>query len=560
MSDKSSMGSVTGSRPVLSKPPPLPVHSEDDDDTKAESLGLPLQIRDSLVLLLLTLAADFCLYREWGPTGGSVLMIFTMALLWFLKGNVVPAKTWSLCAVISGLALVLAWNAWWLAVVMSVLATTLLAVSIWRPELNLLELFWAGGLTFLHAAHRLTGHWVSCRAYSKNPDRKEFPAQVIFVPIAVTLLFLVVFSSANPVISRELSKLGDYFSDFGTLMRACFNIGRTIFWLAGLLVFAALIRPVIKSEFIHDLLSMDSRLKSCATERGDDVNCRVAFSTLVCVNLLFLGYNCLDAVYLYFKASLPAGITWTAYTHAGCGWLTFGLFLSSLTLGFIFWNELNFHPRSKVLKQLAFIWIAQNAVLAVGTLRRIYMYVDYSGLTHLLLTGVYGSVLVLAGLVIMALKVHGNRSAIWLLRRYVAAFAAGLLILALTPHGWVCASFNVPRVLQDKPHAAWPIVLKKLPADALPALIPLMDYQSHDGNTAREKLVREGIAGLLGKELARLEIEQSRSWQHWQGSSVWALDQLRQVRVKINETAPSWFWEEALCRLKTDYDLSGSTR
>ena len=198
------------------------------------------------------------------------------------------------------------------------------------------------------------------------------------------------------------------------------------------------------------------------------------------------------AVYLYFKARLPAGITWTAYTHAGCGWLTFGLFLSSVVLGFIFWRKLNFHPKSDILKRIAYVWIVQNAVLALGTLRRIHMYIDYSGLTHLLL---------------------------WLLRRYIAAFATGLLVLVITPHGLVCATYNVSRILKEKPHATWPVVLKELPADAMPPIVSLLDYHRKDGDISKEKLVREGIAAILGQHLVRLEQEEDNSWSQWQASS-----------------------------------------
>jgi hypothetical protein len=318
-----------------------------------------------------------------------------------------------------------------------------------------------------------------------------------------------------------------------------------------------LIRPVVRAAAVERIQALDVALKP-----GDDTlkihtNYQVALATLVCVNVVFLAYNAMDAVYLYLKAALPAGISWTAYTHSGCKWLTFGLFLSTVVLGFIFWGDLNFHPRARQLKRLACAWIALNAVLAVGTLRRISMYIDYSGLTHLLLTGVYGSVLVMAGLAIMAVKVWKHHNAMWLLRRYVAAFAVGLTVLALTPHGYVCARYNVPRILAGKPHAIWPVVLKELPADALQPVIALLDYRREDGDAAKEKLVREGIAAILGQHLERLEREQGRPWTQWQASHWWALQHLRTVRDRIEATVPRDTWSSAHRRLKSDYDLSG---
>jgi hypothetical protein len=157
----------------------------------------------------------------------------------------------------------------------------------------------------------------------------------------------------------------------------------------------------------------------------------------------------------------------------------------------------------------------------------------------------------------MAVKVQANRNALWLLRRYIVAFAVGLVVLVLTPHGWVCATYNVARIQEEKPHALWPVCLKELPADALPALIPLLDYQRQDDDAAKEKLVREGIAGILGLHLLRLEKAQAEPWTRWQASSWWALKHLRPVRGRLQSIVPADRWEAARSRLKSDYDLSG---
>jgi len=531
---------------VISPPPmPPPDGKEKLSPERQEFLGLPLRRRDSAALLLLALLADICLYRAGGGAGGATLLLAIMATLLALKGKAITARPIKVGVVILALAAMLVWFSWWLAVLVATISIFRLAVGLWRPEWNLLESLWASVKSIFRSPIRLFGHFVACRESSRPSGRRALPARVIGIPIAVSVLFLIVFAAANPVLSRDFSTLWNHIGDFLERLSDYLNMHR-------------LIRPVARSEFIDRLMELTSRLKPCEITQRDEVNFLVAIITLVCVNLVFLGYNCIDAVYLYFKATLPAGITWTAYTHAGCGWLTFALFLSTVVLGFIFWHELNFHARAPLLKRLAFIWIAQNAVLAVGTLRRIYMYIDYSGLTHLLLTGVYGSLLVMAGLLIMTLKIHGNRNAIWLLRRYVSAFAIGLTILALTPIGFVCASYNVPRIQQQKLHAMWPIVLKDLTAEALPPIIPLMDYHRKDGNMAKQKLVREGVAAILGQHLVRLEQEEKRPWTQWQASSWWALKHLRDAREKIYATVPPEQWDIARERLVLDYDLSGA--
>ena len=269
-----------------------------------------------------------------------------------------------------------------------------------------------------------------------------------------------------------------------------------------------------------------------------------------------LAYNCIDANYLYFKATLPKGISWADYTHAGCGWLTFGLFVSTVVIGIMFWRRLNFHPQAGRLKLFCYVWAVQNGILAVGAIRRLQMYIDFSGLTHLRITGVYGSLLVASGLAIMVGKVRANRSLIWLLHNYVLAFCIALVVLVLTPSNRLCASYNAGKALEGKPRALRPICLKELAPGALPPLISLLDYSADDGDPDKTRLVREGIAAILGRHLERLEEEESESWTRWQLSSAWALKHLRNARADIDGVLAPIYRKEAEKRLRKNYDLS----
>lgn len=545
---------LPGGNQAAAPPPPI-------DAGHDLSRGPPLDRRATVALLALALLADICLYKSWGGSGGAVLLILTLLALPFVKGGRVANRPLATGGLAMALAAVLVWSAWWLAIVTALAALFVYAVKLWRPEWSLLESLWAGAGSALRAPARLVGHVARFRAAPRVAASPSVPARVILIPVAVSVVFVLVFAAANPVVASQLGRLWRHVADVLVHFTEYLSWGRIFFWLLWLLVFAALIRPVVHSRTVALILKADQPMAPGDPSPRDPANFQVALLTLVCVNALFLAYNALDAVYLYFKATLPDGITWSAYTHAGCGWLTFGLFLSTLVLGVIFWQTLNFHPRSGLLKRWAYGWIALNAVLAVGTLRRIHMYIDYSGLTHLLLTGVYGALLVMAGLAIMAVKVHRNHNTVWLMRRYVAAFATGIAALALTPHGYLCARYNVPRILADKPQAMWPVVLKRLPADALPPVIALLDYRRADGDLHKEKLVREGIAAILGQHLERLERDQARPWSQWQASSHWALKHLRAARDRIHATLPPEQWPEARKRLSTDYDLmSGAPR
>jgi hypothetical protein len=87
------------------------------------------------------------------------------------------------------------------------------------------------------------------------------------------------------------------------------------------------------------------------------------------------------------------------------------------------------------------------------------------------------------------------------------------------------------------PRALRPICLKKPSPAALPPLISLLDYKRADGDHERERLVRRGIAAILGTHLEQLD-QATTPWTRWQGSTHWAQRELEPLRQRILEITP----------------------
>lgn len=551
-----------------SGPPPVPVEESTPwyenllASLGERVLGLPVRRVDTLVTILLIVIADACLYDAPGGTGAACVVVACVVALHALAGGCLRGSDLVLPVVVVLAAGMMVWHSWWLLSVMVWASLVVLAVKLHRSDWRLLESLWAACWTMGMAPLKALGHIVAGAMRGADDGggaagkQRKVPVRAVVIPLAVCILFIFIFSAANPVVARLTE-------DFRRIVAECFDylfeaitIGRVFTWLLWMMLFAALIRPTAKSFFADFLAKLDQDLRKPAATKSDDGNYTTVLATLISINIVFLAYNCIDANYLWFKAALPGGITWADYTHAGCGWLTFGLFVSTLVIGVMFWRRLNFHPRADRLKLLCYVWAAQNGLLAVGAIRRLQMYIDYSGLTHLRITGIYGSILVASGLAIMVGKVRSNRSFTWLLHNYVLAFAIALVVLALTPADWLCASYNVAKVMEGKPRALRPICLKELSPGALPPLIPLLDYGTKDGDPDKERLVRDGIAALLYRHLAKLEAEESAGWSRWQLSSVWALGHLRAAREHIEAAVPSAHRGKAEQQLRANYDLT----
>ena len=524
--------------------------------------GTPPRVLESMALVFLTFIADWCLYHHVGSAGLGVLVLISGIVLHGLRARSNGIRSVVLSSMLALLVVTLLWSPWWLPVILSIATLLLLSITLWEPDWSLLESGWNAVIAPFQAIPRLFAHAGNTTKLAPGTCRiPRIPVRVILVPLMVTALFLLVFMSANPVIDMIFSLITSVLQSSIISIPDYLNLFRLSFWIIFLLAFAVLIRPLCRSALVATSLSIPVVRGAVDSTQRDNLNYLTALTTLISLNLLFFIYNAIDAIYLYFKATLPAGMNWSEYTHAGCGWLTFALFLSSIVLGTIFWNRLNFHPRGGFLKKLGYIWIAQNAVLGVGALRRLHLYIDYSGLTHLIITGLYGSLLVMVGLVIMARKIQRNYSAIWLLRRYVTAFYLGLCVLAITPYGYVCAAYNVPRALEDKPRALWPILLKDLPPDALPHAIKLIDYQRSDGDPSKTSAVQKGIAAIMLDYADQIKLNQERPWQGRALSAAWALKHIEpyegDLRSQIRYPREA---EAARTRLLNDYDLLSGSR
>lgn len=226
-------------------PPFSPILPQEPKPDRGERLGLPLTFVDTAVLVLLTVLADVCLYGPGGGLGGAALLVAVFSGLHILHGRVTRLNGLVVTPLVAAIAGMLVWYAWWLIVVVALVAILVIAVRLWRPEWSFLESLWASCGTILNAPNRLYGHLVAHHLRAADKGIKGIPGRVIAIPLAVSILFLIIFSAANPVVSEVFSRAWSRFGEWLSNLSDYLNFGRAIFWLGSALVFAALIRQGI---------------------------------------------------------------------------------------------------------------------------------------------------------------------------------------------------------------------------------------------------------------------------------------------------------------------------
>src|SRR5207244_2219651 len=88
-------------------------------------------------------------------------------------------------------------------------------------------------------------------------------------------------------------------------------------------------------------------------------------NTLVAVIVLFAAYLGFEFKTLWFRV-FPKGFYYSGYAHEGAAWLTAALALATIVLSVIFRTAVLRDAGLPRLKKLAWIWSAENLLLAVA--------------------------------------------------------------------------------------------------------------------------------------------------------------------------------------------------
>jgi hypothetical protein len=160
------------------------------------------------------------------------------------------------------------------------------------------------------------------------------------------------------------------------------------------------------------------------------------------------------------------------------------------------------------------------------------MYVAYSGLTELRIVGILGTSLATLGLAIVVYKVARGRTMLWVLRRQLDALAIAIAVFVVAPTDDLAMRYNVARIAADQYRPLLHLYEQPIRAEAVPALLPLLDHP--------DPMVRQGVAVLLAAERARLVANDASatSWLDFELARHRALDALDDAATRLAEVLP----------------------
>jgi hypothetical protein len=480
----------------------------------------------AIASLLLALLFTF-LFHNTGV--GLNLLVFELAALATLLYLRRPRWTMEFILVFSGTilsAVLVVVHGSALAVWVNVLSLLLTVGVMLAPELHALHhSLWLTVRHLLPAQRRFMGAvgGTSLSANVPRLGRNNLP--VLLGILVVVTLFGLLYQASNAHFEQLLTE---------TILRidrllAWVEVSQVLTFALGLMVANTVILETRHPRLLQWMgVAQDDLLRRrhhrpLSAMLGLRYELRTGVLLLGLLNFLLLVVNALDIRHVWFGFTFD-GQYLKQFVHEGTWLLIVSILLGVVIVLWFFRANQNFHSGNRLLKTLAWLWLAQNAVLAVSVAIRNYWYIHHYALAYKRIGVLFFLLACLVGLVLVGLKVRHRRSAHYLLRWNAVSIYAILMLSACVNWDILIARYNFAKKDQSFVHLDFMATLadKALPwlAHEQRALELIHQHNQRvvDSDSFSRSMYIEPKAygALIAERTARfLEEYPLRSWREW---------------------------------------------
>jgi hypothetical protein len=303
--------------------------------------------------------------------------------------------------------------------------------------------------------------------------RRTSAIALLAIPIGGSILFLSLFSAANPMIAQALQFI--QLPDFG------FDLFLRMLLWAGIIVLTwSTFRPrAFVARVFSAMAQPEVPLPNMPTA--------TLKLSLIAFNAVFAIQNLLDIVFLWSGARLPEGMTLAQYAHRGAYPLILTALLAALFV-LIAFRQGSETAERPLVRRLVMLWIAQNLLLVASSILRTLDYIDVFTLTQLRIAALAWMLLVAIGLGLIWWRIVQNKSSRWLINANAASAALMLSLLCAVDTGAVAAGWNVTHAREVGGRGA-PLDLCYLRKLGSSAMVPLAELEARTSDPELQERV-----------------------------------------------------------------------
>jgi len=280
--------------------------------------------------------------------------------------------------------------------------------------------------------------------------------QISLVPLIIVTVFYVFYYVANEQFAAVSDRM---WSAVWSFIALDVSFARLMFFFWGVLFTGALLwRSVLKGMVEADAQkSFDlersrkkqGNWKPLFSMNGLKAEKRTALLSFGLLNLLILAVNFTDIshVWLFFQPRSASELK--NYVHEGTYLLILTILMAMGLIFYFFRKNLNFYPQNKTLKILAYIWLVQNAFMALSVGMRNLHYVSNYALAYKRIGVMLFLALTLYGIWTMYRKIAEKRTAYFILQRNAWAMYLVLTLCCAIDWDIFITKYNLTHRISD---------------------------------------------------------------------------------------------------------------
>lgn len=375
------------------------------------------------------------------------------------------------------------------------------------------------------AQRRFIGSFGGTALAARLPRLGSSNALTVIAVAGMVALFALIYQASNAHFERLLAEAASMLDRW----LAWVEVTQVLTFAVGLVLANTLVLETRHPRLLgwmglaHDELLRRRQHRPLRTMLGLRYELRTGVLLLGLLNALLLVVNVLDIRHVWFGFSFD-GQYLKQFVHEGTWLLILSIVLGAAIVLWFFRANQNFHSGNRGLKTLAWLWLAQNAVLAVSVAIRNYWYIHHYALAYKRIGVLFFLLACLVGLVLVALKVHQRRSTHFLVRWNAFSVYGILLLAACVDWDVAIARYNFAKKDQSFVHLDFMATLadKTLPwlvqeQHALQAMDQHNQRLLDSGSFSRSLYMEPKAYGeLIAERTGRfLDEYPRRSWREW---------------------------------------------
>lgn len=337
------------------------------------------------------------------------------------------------------------------------------------------------------------------------------------LPGVILSIFYLIYYQANPKFA-DLSN--SFWSNIAMLFQWSISIERFLFLNLGLLLVGGLMTRSSVQYFRKLQAQKKYDLKRVRDKRTDIISrhslvglkseYKIGLLLFIPLNTLLFIVNILDILYVWFSPAPEGALALKLYVHEGTYLLILSILLAMAIILVLFRKNLNFIPNNKQLRSLAYLWLAQNAVLVFSVGMRNIKYIESCGLAYKRIGVFIFLILTFYGLKTMYEKVSQTKTLHYVVHKNAWALYLVLVMASCVNWDTFITKYNITADVKNGIDTSFIIqdVSDK-------NIYLLLEYKDRILSDLREDKYDELEQKIQDKQIAFLKEQSHYSWLSW---------------------------------------------